>query len=187
MLSLYYDSLKSVFDFEKARLKRTSHRNFLLNPAFHEALLSICLICVVQSTSRLSSKDTRQQSSISEGHLFAQSILKLMDCTAYEYMQCSKSFVQSMEKTQKVSTNKSISCHHCTKRSWQKQKNRSSRPYCGLNLTVMMLYGQPQRFLIILHPSNTIIFRCSLPMYYGQSKIKRFQMMSVWIVQILAK
>jgi hypothetical protein len=101
MLSLYYDSLESILDYETARLKKTSHRNLLLSPPFHKALLSICLICVVHATSGSLPVNFQQENDSHASHLFVQSIMTLMDCTTYEYMKVSESFMQSMENSSK--------------------------------------------------------------------------------------
>ena len=106
LVSLYYDALESILDYETARIKSTSHPCILMNPSFHKALLSICLICVVHATSGNSANLQHEKNGFGS-NLFVQSILKLMDCTSYEYMKVSESFSLSMEKTS-LNLNKTI-------------------------------------------------------------------------------
>ena len=105
MLFLYYVSVESVLDYETARLRTTSHGKLLHSQSFHNAMLSVCLICVIHATSGSSS--SIQDSSYSDNpHLFVESILTLMDCTAYEYMKVSESFMSSMKNSTKSVHNK---------------------------------------------------------------------------------
>ena len=97
MVYVYYKALESMLDYETARLKTTAHVDLLLSHTFHRSILSICLICVVHGTSGPIFNSKSNKTSSSYSHTFIESIFDLVDCTGYEYMKISESFVQSME------------------------------------------------------------------------------------------
>lgn len=105
MLSFYYHAAESILDYETARLKTTSHRRLLMSADFHKALLSVCLVCVVHATSG-SSSSFQNDSYIDNSQSFLQSILTLIDCTEYEYMKVSESFLHGMDSSANSMRNK---------------------------------------------------------------------------------
>jgi len=96
LATFFYSSLEAILQNESARLKRVSHTKLVMNPSFHNALLSVCYICILSATGEFSKLNYDIDEDACGSLLNVRSVLGLMGCTAYEYLKVSDTFLRAL-------------------------------------------------------------------------------------------
>ena len=112
LLALYYHSLEALLFDETARLKSASHPKIVLSTPFHSALLAVCYLCLLKATGGVSGSCVGENNGDASGDgdggdsgnpsgggarglLDVHSIFQITECTAYDFLKVSESFVRS--------------------------------------------------------------------------------------------
>mmetsp|Transcript_9619 Transcript_9619/g.14245 ORF Transcript_9619/g.14245 Transcript_9619/m.14245 type:complete len:976 (+) Transcript_9619:1160-4087(+) len=89
LVVLYYQVLESILYNETARLKSASHPRLVTSAVFHKALLSCSCVCLMKATG-IGTGASGNTADLS-------AVLRAMECTPYEFMKVSESFVKGLQ------------------------------------------------------------------------------------------